>query len=302
MNFEETVKTLRQEVYNKLQTEYLEYRSFLLKSRPDTIIDKSFETSEKKSILDLFKPDNKFFNLRRLQVVLKKSNALEFLYQSWLNDNGTSIDDLKYSVERRLDIEYHYLSEHKTRIFFDMDGTLAEFKKASKIEELFEKGYFANLKPLNNIVETVKLLNQSPDFDVYILSSVLKDSKYARAEKTNWLKEHLPELNEDQIIYSECGSNKTNFVPGGINPTDILLDDYTVNLLDWQKAGGRPIKVINGINDTLHVWQQDKIVYADESLKIAYQITDIAKQENITFNQPSILPNEIGGSSFSQTI
>lgn len=292
MSFDKTVETLRCDVYNKLQKEYSEYYSSLLKAKPAAIIDKSFEISEKKVILSLFEPDREIFNVRRLQVVMKKSNALDFLYQSWLGDSGTSMDDLIYSVEHRLDIEYNYLSEQRTRIFIDMDGTLAEFKKASKIEELFEEGCFKNLKPLDNIVGAVKLLNDSPDFDVYILSSVLKDSKYARAEKTQWLKEYLPELNEEQIIYSECGTSKSAYVPGGIKPTDILLDDYTVNLLDWSKAGGKPVKAINGINDTLNVWLHDKVVHTDDANAIAAQISATIYQNNMGTQEP-ILPNTI---------
>lgn len=67
----------------------------------------------------------------------------------------------------------------KQRLFVDMDGTLAEFHPVHSMEELHAKGYFAGLPPQQNVVEAVRILNADTDVEVYILSAVLSDSKYA---------------------------------------------------------------------------------------------------------------------------
>ena len=87
------------------------------------------------------------------------------------------------------------------KIFIDMDGTLAEFKPCEKLETLFEEGYFRNLKPQMTVVEAARELIASEEFDVYVLSAVLTDSKYALKEKNEWLDEFLPELPKDKRIF-----------------------------------------------------------------------------------------------------
>lgn len=178
-----------------------------------------------------------------------------------------------------------------TRVFVDMDGCLAEFKQVNRFEDLFEKNYFLNLNPHTNIIDTVKLLNQNPNYDVYILSSVLQDSRYAKEEKTQWLKRYLPELNEKQIVFSECNKSKVAFVPGGIKETDILLDDYNKNLKEWSLAGAKPVKVVNGINDKNHSWMGVRIYFQSPVSESLNTINNVVN--NTALNYTPILPNEI---------
>ena len=37
------------------------------------------------------------------------------------------------------------------RLFVDMDGTLAEFRKVTALEELYERGYFSGLRPQDQL-------------------------------------------------------------------------------------------------------------------------------------------------------
>lgn len=139
------------------------------------------------------------------------------------------------------------------RFFIDMDGTLAKWNDV-QFENLFEKGYYLNLEPNINVVKTVKtLLNHEQD--VYILSAYLEESKYARDEKILWLQQYLPELPKEKYILLPYGEEKSKYIKGEINKDDILLDDYTKNLLEWEKTGGFAIKLLNGINHNKGVWQ-----------------------------------------------
>ena len=40
----------------------------------------------------------------------------------------------------------------RLRLFVDMDGTLAEFRSVDTLETLYEKGYFAELRPQETVV------------------------------------------------------------------------------------------------------------------------------------------------------
>ena len=65
-----------------------------------------------------------------------------------------------------------------TRVFFDMDGVLAEYKDVP-LEELYKKGYFADLKPIEETLNAIKILSEDPQFEVHTLSAVLPENPYA---------------------------------------------------------------------------------------------------------------------------
>lgn len=149
--------------------------------------------------------------------------------------------------------------ERKLRLFVDIDGTLAEFKAVDTLETLYEKGYFRNLKPQQNVVDAVNyILENRPDIDVYILSSVISDSKYALQEKNEWIDQYLPNIPKEKRIFPPCGEEKKDYIHGGVNATDFLLDDYSKNLHSWEPPA-KGIKVLNGINGTNGSWTKEKV-------------------------------------------
>lgn len=151
--------------------------------------------------------------------------------------------------------------DHKQRLFVDMDGTLAVFQPVDELEALYEKGYFEKLAPHQNVVDAIRELSiNCPEIEVFILSSVLADSRYALEEKNRWLDRLLPEVDKAHRIFPPCGADKKDFVPGGIRESDCLLDDYTKNLTLWQPPA-KGIKLLNGINATKGSWSHDRIRY-----------------------------------------
>lgn len=140
-----------------------------------------------------------------------------------------------------------------------MDGTLAEFKPVNQMETLYEQGYFRSLAPLPNVVNAVReILGHHKEIEVFILSAYLEDSPHALIEKNQWLDQHLPEITFSHRIFVPCGKSKKDYVPDYVKETDVLLDDYTHNLLLWQPFG-RGVKLLNGINHTKGTWQNDCI-------------------------------------------
>lgn len=133
---------------------------------------------------------------------------------------------------------YNEWATMKPRLFVDMDGTLAVFKKIDTLETLYERNYFLTLEPQMNVVNAVRnIIENNTDIEVFILSAVLSDSKYALAEKNDWLDRYLPEIDMQHRIFPPCGEDKKDYIPMGVRPNDCLLDDYTKNLVLWCPPG-----------------------------------------------------------------
>ena len=191
--------------------------------------------------------------------------------ESWMTEAG------KAETETMLKTIYNGVHiTDRQRLFVDMDGTLAEFKTVDTLETLYEKDYFINLKPNENVLGAIKQLIADNDFDVYILSAYLTDSRYALEEKNAWLDKYLPELPQEKRLFVPCGTDKSVAVPGLIRPDDYLLDDYTKNLSEWEPPA-KGIKLINGINHTNVTWQGGKIQFTHAPEELSSMISDVMK-------------------------
>ncbi|WP_312612481.1 5' nucleotidase, NT5C type [Oscillibacter sp.] len=178
--------------------------------------------------------------------------------------------------------------EQNLRLFVDMDGTLAEFQKVSAMEELYERGYFAQLPPQQGVVDAVRLLiYTNTSVEVFILSSVLFDSRFAMEEKNGWLNKYLPEVDRAHRIFLPCGESKVGYVPGTLRESDCLLDDYTKNLEDWSRAGGRGIKLLNGINHTQRSWSGARISIDRSPAQLAGALLKVADGHCVLDERPS---------------
>lgn len=135
------------------------------------------------------------------------------------------------------------------RFFIDMDGVTALFEPAS-IEEMTTEGFFVSRKPVKPVIAMVKKLMAQRDADVYVLSSYLLPG--SKKEKIEWNSIHLG-IPEEKQLYVPYGENKGEFLKciGGIQPDDVLLDDFSQNLHSWAGIG---VKLYNGINGTHGSW------------------------------------------------
>ena len=168
----------------------------------------------------------------------------------------------------------------KKRLFVDMDGVLAGYRPFESMEQYLQKGYYISLEPVKNVVDAVKLLTQRPDLDVFILSAC-PEGKDGIQEKDEWLDIHLPEIKKENRIFMYIGQNKADFVKGGIQQNDYLLDDYPKNLHDFKDAGGNGIKLFNGLNGNSQKWTDSCISYKNTPSYIANAITDIMNGKKI---------------------
>jgi 5'(3')-deoxyribonucleotidase len=152
-------------------------------------------------------------------------------------------------------------------LFVDMDGTIAKFYyKKNYLEKMYEQGYFANL-PLYAIAKHIDdFAKKDTCVNVYILSACI-NSPYCEQEKTEWLLKNMPNINPKNFIFTKVGESKVqkiinNINIDNVNCLNILLDDYTLNLEQWESDDHKNmvgIKFLNGMNDTTKNWKGGKI-------------------------------------------
>lgn len=152
----------------------------------------------------------KNYNLSEFELVKKKPRLvimldfddvlncnLETLIEIWNkenNDNKTVEDCTSWDLSKTFD-----------RDIFDI------FKR---------KGFFRNLKPSKNAIETVKKLISNPRYEVYIVSSCGCIQEYA--EKYEWIQEYIPEFKMSKFI--SCSEKQ-------VIAADIIVDDNSENLV-----------------------------------------------------------------------
>lgn len=160
--------------------------------------------------------------------------------------------------------------------YIDMDGTVARFHVVSFLERMYEENFFRNLNPFARFVAGLNLLiSNHPEVKFCVLSAY-PPSPFAKEEKNRWLDEHLPIENR---IFVPMGENKSDYIPF-ITKNDYLIDDYTLNLLEWDKAGGTGIKVKNDFNCKNGVWQGYRVDALDTPEAIARNLEFLMDIDN----------------------
>ena len=165
------------------------------------------------------------------------------------------------------------------RIFIDMDGTLARFHdEVQYLERMWEKNFFKNLKPFDNMVEATRKLLERGTAEIFILSAAIEgEPPYCKKEKHEWLDCFLPEIDDEHRIFTKVGVAKSAYISGGLTEQDYLIDDYNIGLEEWQKDGGTAIKCKNNINHKGLVGRLWEGKLIDNSLPVEQLVSDIER-------------------------
>lgn len=128
----------------------------------------------------------------------------------------------------------------KKMIWFDMDGTIADFYGVEGWLDMLEAGDltpYIVAKPLFNMAIFARILNrlQKWGYGIGIISWTSKSGtdsyNHDVAEvKLAWLKKHLPSVKWNAIYIVPYGCDKYQFAE---SKNDILFDDEERNRNDW---------------------------------------------------------------------
>lgn len=147
---------------------------------------------------------------------------------------------------------------NKIRLYFDMDGVLAKYERNAYTGDnpAFKqkrRHYFRNVGRDERMITLMESALQDDAFDVFVISALSNEgSVYLEQfdDKRQWLQVNMPSFELDKFI--PVITNKRRIAElikqGQLDSTDVLIDDYNKNLVDWQKYGGLAVKYANGIN------------------------------------------------------
>lgn len=140
----------------------------------------------------------------------------------------------------------------KIKYYIDMDGVLAKWNTKVSIEDTFKKGYFLNVEPDPIALSYIKkLINRGED--VNILSHAYQNG-YAEMEKRQWLINNG--LGSVPYVFVPYGTPKLDYVMLMPDTTNILIDDFSKNLREWEERENNiGIKYYNGINGNHGTWK-----------------------------------------------
>lgn len=136
-------------------------------------------------------------------------------------------------------------------IYFDMDGTIADFYSVPHwldYLERMETTPYELAKPMLNFSLFARLLHavQAKGIRIGIISALSHNGNadfHARicTAKNNWLAQHLPSVNWDEIHFVPYGSNKIEYATDELS---MLFDDEFGNRANWIGITHTPDKIL----------------------------------------------------------
>lgn len=164
-------------------------------------------------------------------------------------------------------------------LYVDMDGVMARWKEVKSLEETFEADFFKNLDPEEVVLEMLSLLHFK-GVRIIVLTAVYTNCEAPDA-KRYWLKQN--NVCCDEVIMVPYGERKKDYIKtSGLN---ILLDDYSKNLHEWEDLSDPSckfigIKFLNGINGNYRTWKGYSVDCRQSAEKMAKTILGIAAVES----------------------
>lgn len=110
------MKSISDKTYEKIKREFDNFIADIKTKTPDEIVEAAYEITYKQEILFMFECEGAFSD-KQSKAVLKMKNALDQLYQDWLDYDGSVVVTLNESVKLALskEIERSKAKQHIDR-------------------------------------------------------------------------------------------------------------------------------------------------------------------------------------------
>lgn len=143
-----------------------------------------------------------------------------------------------------------------TRIWFDMDGTIADLYGVADWLTAIRNGEtrpYETAKGIGNLANIARLLNrvQRKGYTIGIISWTAKNgtpayNKAVETAKRAWLAKHLPSVKWNEIKVVAYGTDKKTVTGGGV-----LFDDEEPNRKAWGFGAYAPAEIETCLKDLL---------------------------------------------------
>lgn len=107
-------KSLEDRAYEKINREMNEYLAEIKTKSPEEIVEAAYEITYKQEILGMFECEGAF-NDKQSMAILKTKNALDYLYQEWLDFDGSVVDTLRDSVDLAIENQIDFFKKQEER-------------------------------------------------------------------------------------------------------------------------------------------------------------------------------------------
>jgi 5'(3')-deoxyribonucleotidase len=177
----------------------------------------------------------------------------------------------------------------KQKIFFDLDGVLANFVKGYKQafnRNAYEDDTFTITQFCLQVPHFFRLLPIQPEgydlfcmlknnYDIVFLTTPIKEMEYCKRDKIDWAIENLGQYD---VLFSD---NKAEYV---VDNQSILIDDMDHNLSAWKEAGGTAIRFPQSLDKILTIIDET-FNPIKETKKIKQQLSDMEVEKQPTDSQ-----------------
>lgn len=107
-------KSLEDRAYEKINREFSAFLADIKTQSPDKIVEAAYEIVYKDEILGMFEWEGAFTD-KQCMALLKTKNALDYLYNEWLDYDGSVVDTLRDSVNLAIDKQMDYFKAQAER-------------------------------------------------------------------------------------------------------------------------------------------------------------------------------------------